>query len=223
MLPWIQLGAAKVPGSGEEMALYQRGTEFSIRVGNYDLMSSREHGSEDALASAACERLADPSSARILVGGLGMGFTLAAALRCVGKKGEVVVAELVPEVVAWNRAFLSGVAEHPLRDPRTTVREMDVARVIRSEPGGFNAILLDVDNGPRALTSANNGWLYTSAGLRAITTALRPRGILAVWSSGADPAFTKRLKQEGFATEEKRISSRGSKGARYLVWLAQRG
>ena len=223
MLPWTRLGAATVPGSGEEMALYQRGTEFSIRVGNYDLMSSREHGSEDVLASAACKRLGDTSAARILVGGLGMGFTLAAALNCVGRKGEVVVAELVPEVVQWNREFLSAVANHPLRDPRTVVQAVDVAKVIRRERAGFDAILLDVDNGPRALTSANNGWLYTVAGLRAIHNALRPRGVLAVWSSGDDPAFTRRLQQQGFTTESMRVSSRGSKGPRYLIWLAQRG
>src|SRR5687768_8168193 len=147
MIPWTLLDSAQVPGDGGEIRLYQRGSEYSIRVGSYELMNNRVHGSEDALASIVCERFQDRDSARVLVGGLGMGFTLAGVLRDIGPRGEVVVAELVPAVVKWNRGPLAAFAGNPLADPRVTVREGDVGQVIRSEPAAFDAILLDVDNG----------------------------------------------------------------------------
>lgn len=223
MIPWTIVDATQVPGDGGEMRLYQRGTEYSIRVGSYELMNNRVHASEDALASITCERLHDRAHARILIGGLGMGFTLAGVLKDVGARSEVVVAELVPAVVQWNRGPLSSFAGHPLADPRVTVREEDVGRVIRAEEHAFDAILLDVDNGPAGLTSKTNDWLYGRSGLRAAFAALRPHGILAVWSAGPDPAFTKRLHQAGFSVEEVRVRGRGAAGgSRFLIWIATR-
>ncbi len=217
MLPWSLLDTATVPGNGE-IRLHQRGGEFSIRVDNYELMNSREHGSEDALAELVGKRVAP--NARVLIGGLGMGYTLAAMLRVAGPKAEVVVAELVPAVVAWHRGPLAHVSGGALDDPRTIVREADVARVIGE--GTWDAILLDVDNGPRALTTKTNDRLYSVNGLRATWAALRPRGVLAIWSSGPDAAFTRRLQQIGFAVEEVAARSKANKGSRYLIWLATR-
>jgi spermidine synthase len=185
-------------------------------------MNSRVHGSEDALASLVCERL-DCGRVRVLIGGLGMGFTLLAVLKSVGRESRVIVSELVPEVVEWHRGPLSVVSGGALDDPRVTVRTEDVARVLREERNGFDAVLLDVDNGPVGLTSKKNDWLYSRAGLKAAHAALRPGGMLAVWSAGPDAAFTWRLQQAGFQTEEVRVRGRsGNRGARYLIWLARR-
>jgi len=224
VLPWTVLGSARVPGDGEELRLLRRGSEYSIRVGAYELMNNRIHASEDALASLVCERLDAPHAARVLIGGLGMGFTLAGVLRGVGAKADVVVAELVPEVVAWNRGPLSEVAGNPLADRRVTVHEGDVAEPIRNARAAWNAIILDVDNGPVALTAKNNQWLYTPAALRAAHAALRPRGMLAVWSAAPEPAFPRRLQQAGFTVEEIPVRGRASgRGPRYLVWIARAG
>jgi len=224
MIPWSQLASTTVPGDGAEMRLYRRGSEFSIRVGTNELMNSRIHGSEDALAGLVCERFADRSYARVLIGGLGMGFTLAGVLSRVGKQVAVVVAELVPAVVQWNRDQMAEVNGAALEDARVTVREIDVANIIRAERDAYDAILLDVDNGPAALTSKGNDRLYSLAGLRAGFAALRPRGVLAVWSAGPDPAFTRRLEQAGFEAEEVRVRGRGrAGGSRFLIWIAQRG
>jgi spermidine synthase len=219
MLPWTLIDTATIPGDGGEMRLHQRGSEFSIRVGGYELMNSRVHGSEDALASLVCARM-ECRGVRILIGGLGMGFTLAAVLQHVDASSEVVVSELVPAVVAWHRGPLAAVSDGALDDRRVAIREVDVARVLREEQNGFDAILLDVDNGPAGLTSKANDWLYSAAGLRAARGALRSRGVLAVWSAGADPAFTRRLQQAGFAVEEVPVRGRGAKGSRYLIWIA---
>jgi spermidine synthase len=222
MIPWTLLGNAPIPGGGEEMRLYQRGTEYSIRVGSQELMNSRVHASEDALAALACERLGARPRMRVLIGGLGMGFTLAAVLARVGRDAQVVVAELVPEVVAWNRGPLAELAGRPLDDERVVVREGDVARVIGTERAAFDAILLDVDNGPSGLTTEKNNWLYGAAGLRAAHAALREKGILAVWSAGPDAAFTRRLHQAGFTAEEVKVRGRdANRGPRFLIWVAQ--
>jgi spermidine synthase len=223
MLPWTLLDTATIPGDGGEMRLYQRGTEYSIRVGSYELMNSRVHGSEDALASLVLRRLGDTRASRILVGGLGMGFTLAAVLQQTGVAAEVVIAELVPAVVAWHRGPLSVVSKGALDDPRVAIREEDVAAIIRAETSAFDAILLAVDNGPAGLTSKQNDRLYDLNGLRAAHASLRPGGILAVWSAGPDERFTKRLRQSGFETEEVKVRGRGEQGgSRYLIWLARR-
>jgi spermidine synthase len=223
MIPWKLLDRVPVPGGQGELMLYQRGEEFSIRVtGHGELMNSRAHGSEDMLAALVCVRLAGRARPRFLIGGLGMGFTLAAALRDLGPDAAVVVAELVPAVVAWNRGALGALAGNPLLDPRVAVQEIDVARLLRSERNAFDAILLDVDNGPEGLTRDANDWLYGNAGLAAAFAALRADGILAVWSAGGDRNFTDRLRRAGFETEEIRVRARITKGARHTLWLARR-
>lgn len=224
MIPWVLLDTAQVPGNGGELQLYQRGDEFSIKIaGRGELMSSRVHGSEDALAEYTCARLANRETPRLLVGGLGMGFTLAAALQHAGDRAQVVVAELVPAVVAWNRGPLGEHAGHPLEDPRVSVREGDVARILKAGQQAYDAILLDVDNGPEGLTRKENDWLYSVNGLVAAYAALRPRGLLAVWSAGPDREFLQRLRKVGFDVEEVRVRSHGSKGARHMIWFARRG
>jgi spermidine synthase len=183
-------------------------------------MNSRLHGSEKALAELACARLQGRPQPRLLVGGLGMGFTLAAALKTVGPDAEVVVAELVPEVVSWNRTLIGEPAGHPLRDPRSCVYIGDVGNLIREEPAGFDAILMDVDNGPEALVRRENDWLYGAAGLRATRNALRPSGVLAIWSVSADRSFSKRLQQAGFDTTEHVVHAhRAGKGPRHHIWI----
>jgi spermidine synthase len=224
MIPWKLLDSARVPGGGPELRLYQRGEELSIRiVGRGELMNSRVHGSEDALAELTCARLAGRAHSRVLIGGLGMGFTLAAALRQLGPDAEVVVAELVPAVVEWNRGPLAGAAGHPLEDRRVTVRVADVAQILSKEAQAYDAILLDVDNGPEGLTRRDNDWLYSLNGLGAAFAALRPGGVLAVWSAGPDRDFSERLRRIGFEAEEVRVRARANrKGARHIIWLAAR-
>jgi spermidine synthase len=224
MTPWKLLDSAPVPGNGGELRLYQRGDEFSIKLsGRGELMSSRVHGSEDALAEQTCARLTESIASRLLIGGLGMGFTLAAALRHIGVQGRVEVAELVPAVVEWNRGLLGEAAGYPLRDPRVTVHAGDVARVLRAGQSVYDAILLDVDNGPEGLTRKENDWLYGMDGLNASSASLRPGGVLAVWSAGPDQDFMQRLRKVGFEVDEVRVRTRGSKGARHVIWFARRG
>ncbi len=224
MKPWKLLDTAVIPGGGSQLQLSQRDTEFSISiVGEGVLMGSRAHGSEDALAEIACRKIAGRSQSRVLIGGLGMGFTLAAALLRLGADAEVVVAELIPAVVAWNRGALGEAAGFPLEDQRTTVREGDVAKVLKSERRAFDAILLDVDNGPAGMTRKKNNWLYTLDGLTASYTALRPRGILAVWSAGPDRGFTERLRKAGFKVNQARVHEHNNRGELHTIWLAESG
>ena len=224
MTPWILLGSGQVPGNGGELRLYQRGSEFSIKiVGRGELMNSRVHGSEDALAEQGCAGLAGHAAPRLLIGGLGMGFTLAAALRQLDAQARVVVAELVPAVVEWNRGPLGAQAGYPLQDPRVMVHEGDVARLLQAEPQAYDAILLDVDNGPEGLTRKQNDWLYGINGLNAAYAALRPQGRLAVWSAGPDRDFLQRLRKVGFAVREVAVRGHGTRGARHIIWLARRG
>ena len=222
MIPWECLDRSFVPGNDQELGLYRRGDEFSIRVGHLELMNSRAHGSEDALAELACNRIAARPSPRMLVGGLGMGFTAAAALRFLSPESTLVVAELIPAVVTWNQGVLGHLAEQPLRDPRVGIKIADVADILRAEKETYDAILLDVDNGPGGLTSKANAWLYGVAGLQAASGALRPGGVLAVWSASADAGFVSRLRQAGFLVEEKEIRARGHRGSHHIVWLATR-
>ncbi|EWH03748.1 hypothetical protein [Halomonas sp. BC04] len=217
------IGTASIPGKGSELRLLQRNDEFSIRIAGSpgELMNTRLHGSEDALAELACERIADRTGIRVLIGGLGMGFTLAAALRSLPDSAEVVVAELVPGVVDWNRGPLGAAAGYPLNDPRAVVSLGDVGELLRREPGGFDAIMLDVDNGPEGLTRKENDWLYSPQGLAAAQEALRPDGVLAIWSAGQDPAFTERLRRIGLLVEEVTVRAhRPGKGAKHRIWLA---
>ncbi|MCB0770114.1 MAG: hypothetical protein KDC00_06890 [Flavobacteriales bacterium] len=219
------LDTAQVPNNGGELRFHQRGEEYAIEVVGVDgdLMSSASHDSEDALAEMALKRLKSPLDARILIGGLGMGFTLAAALRHTGPEARVVVAELVPEVVNWNEGPLGERAGRPMLDARAVVKVTDVLESIRAEKGGFDAILLDTDNGPVGLTQASNNRLYSHRGLRSAYDALRPDGILAVWSTDPDAPFTKRLGMAGFKVEEVKVHARGSKGTKHHLWFAKRG
>lgn len=223
MIAWEILGRARVPGNSGEMSLCKRGREFSIRMNGRELMNSRIHGSEEALSRLACGRIADRPKARVLIGGLGMGFTLAAALQRLGDECRVEVAELVPEVVAWNRGPLAHLAGNPLADGRVTVLETDVVFVLKESRRAYDAILLDVDNGPDGLVRKGNDWLYSRGGLAAAFAALRSRGVLAVWSTGPDRAFAGRLRRAGFAAEEIRVSAHESgKGGRHTIWIAVR-
>jgi spermidine synthase len=223
MIPRILLGSATIPGTKVELKLYESGGVFSIKIpGRGDLMNSRVHGSERALADLACERLAARANPRLLIGGLGMGFTLAAALQALGPGAEIVVAELVPEVVEWNRTLIGAPAGHPLADPRTRIYVGDVADLIRREPQGYDAILMDVDNGPEALVRRANDWLYGLEGLEATRAALRPEGVLAVWSASPDSLFSIRLRQAGFAVREHVVRPhRAGKGPRHHIWIGR--
>lgn len=217
---WEVLGEAKIPGGGT-MQLYRRGEELSIRVERRELMNSRVHGSEDALAAQAVERLGVRPSTQVLIGGLGMGFTLAAALRALPRGGRVVVAELVPEVLAWNLGPIGPVAGHPLSDARVTVRIADVVHVLREAPAAFDVIMLDVDNGPEGFTTSGNDGLYNPAGLAATRQALTPGGVVGWWSAFPSPAFGPRLRRAGFVFDEVRVRERGDKGARHTLWFAR--
>lgn len=217
------LGTATIPGKGTQLRLLQRNDEFSIKIAGSsgELMNSRLHGSEDALAMLACEHISDNPAPRVLIGGLGMGFTLAAALGALGETAEVTVAELVPEVEQWNLGPLGSAAGDPLKDPRARVHIGDVVQLIKDSPASFDAILLDIDNGPEGLTRKENDWLYTMPGIAAAQAALTSDGILAYWSAGQDPAFTERLKRAGLSVEPVTVRAhRPGKGAKHVIWLA---
>ncbi len=221
MLPWIKLDETTVPGGGV-LKLMQRGSEFSIMSGTTELMNSRLSGSEEQLATLSAARLAGRKAPRVLIGGLGMGFTLRAALQSFGEDAELVVAELVPAVIAWARGPLAPIHGTSLEDPRVRLHEGDVAAAIAAGPP-WDAILLDVDNGPGGLSRPGNDRLYSPAGLAAAHARLVPGGHLAVWSSHRDEKFTRRLHQAGFAVEEVAVrATRSGKGARHTIWFATR-
>jgi len=222
MIRWEQLDVTRVPGGGE-LKLMRRGTEYSIMSGAIELMNSRLSGSEEALATLTWEALGGKPAPRMLIGGLGMGFTLRAALAVLPPKAALVVAELAPAVIAWARGPLAGLFEGALEDPRVQVREGDVAETIAAARGAYDAILLDVDNGPGGLNREANDGLYSAAGLAAARAALAPGGVLAVWSAAPDAPFVNRLRKAGFAVEEKRVrATRSGRGARHVIWLARR-
>ena len=223
MLPWIQLDSAQIPGEAGELRLKQRGSEFSIMLGSNELMNSRLSGSEEALATLSYDKLKGRPRPSILIGGLGLGFTLRAALAVVPNDATVVVAELVPAVVSWARGPMAEVFKGCLDDPRVGIYQGDVSELIRSSRAKFDAILLDVDNGPDGLTRQSNDGLYDFAGLKAAREALRPGGVLAVWSSGPDASFTRRVRDSGFAVEAVNSRANGKRGgARHVIWLAQK-
>ena len=227
MIPWVHLDTAQVPGGGE-LRLMQRGAEFSIRLGSDELMNSRLSATEQALATIACEKIRTgkrPNERpRILIGGLGMGFTLRAALTVLGKQAHITVAELVPAVVAWARGPMAKLSGDSLTDPRVRIHQGDVGDLIGSGRFAYDAILLDVDNGPQGMTRKANDGLYDLKGLRAAHTALRPGGVLAVWSSGPDAKFTARLRKTGFKVDEIPLRAKGPRGgARHFIWTATRG
>jgi spermidine synthase len=219
VIPWTLLDTAKIPDGGGELRLKQRGQEFSIMLGTNELMNSRLSGSEKALATLSCEKIRGRKAPHMLIGGLGMGFTLRAALEELGADATVTVAELVPAVVAWARGPMAEVFQGCLDDPRVAIHDGDVRVLIASGRGAYDAILLDVDNGPDGITHAANDGLYDYAGLAAARKALRPGGVLAVWSSGRDTGFTRRLRDSGFAAEEVGVRANGKSGARHVIWL----
>lgn len=220
MIRWVQLGTASVPDGGE-LRLMQRGSEFTIFAGAAELMGSRLSGSEEALASLSCARLRERPSPHILIGGLGMGFTLRTALAALGPDARITLAELVPEILTWARGPLAGIHGDSLDDPRVTIFAGDVGDLIAGAHARYDAILLDVDNGPEGLMRAANDDLYDAHGLREAREALRPEGILAVWSASPHAVFAQRLRQMGFAVEEHRVRASGrTSGPRHIVWLA---
>ena len=222
MIPWSLIDTAQVPGGGE-LRLLQRGAEFSIKLDQHELMNSRLSATEQALATIACEKIRARSRPSILIGGLGMGFTLRAALTVLGPKAHIIVAELVPAVVAWARGPMAKLSGDSLSDPRVRIRETDVGELIGSARSAYDAILLDVDNGPEGMTRKANDCLYDLKGLRAAYAALRPGGVLAVWSSRPDPKFTARLRKTGFDVIENPVRAKGPQGgAQHFIWTATR-
>lgn len=223
MIPWLQIDTASVPGADVELRLMQRGAEFSMMLGPSELMNSRLSGSEEALATLACKRIEAVKRPQLLIGGLGMGFTLRAALAVLGAEARIVVAELVPAVIAWARGPMAGLFGDSLDDPRASIRSADVVEVIQSQPSSFDAILLDVDNGPEALIRKANDALYHPKGLKAIRRALRPGGVLAVWSSGPNGSFSSRLRDAGFDVNEVGVRATTKRsGAHHVIWFATR-
>ena len=222
MIPWQHLGTSSIPGGAGELRLKRRGAEFSIMLGRIELMNSRLSGSEEALATLTSARLTDCKAPRVLIGGLGMGFTLRAALPAFGPRASLTIAELVPAVVDWARGPMAELFAGVLDDPRVHIVVDDVGAVMRA--GTYDAILLDVDNGPDGLTRASNDALYTPQGLAAAKSALAPGGVLAVWSCAPDDAFLARLKRAGFKSVEQHTvrAHRGTGGAKHTIWLAVR-
>ncbi|GLK88786.1 spermidine synthase [Pseudomonas turukhanskensis] len=225
MKRFVLLDTAPIPENGGALCLFEYGEDFVIKIQGGDggqLMNTRMHGSEDALAEIPCKRVTHRPTPRVLIGGLGMGFTLASALKHLGKNAQVVVAELVPGVIEWNRGPLGAKAGMPIDDPRSEIRCADVANVLQSEPQGFDAIMLDVDNGPEGLTQRSNSGLYSAAGLQNCHRALRAKGILAVWSASADRKFSERVAKAGFKVEEVQVYAHGNKGTRHTIWIAEK-
>lgn len=218
MKPWIEHARTATP-DGEELCLRERDSEFVIEIdGGAMLMSNRVHGSEMEQADLACSNL-PKARPHVLVGGLGMGFTVRATLDLLPKDGIVTVSELLPAIVEWNRGILSPFAGHPLRDPRVRVDQNDVAKTIRSNPKTFDAILLDVDNGPEPFTATHNAALYGDAGLQAARKALKPGGTYAVWSAFGDHKFEQRLRANGFQARSERVRACKGRGSRHTVFL----
>ena len=219
MLESQTIDSARIEG-GSEFVLARHDQEWIVRVDGRVLMSSRMHDSEEALAEHALERCEDPGT--VLVGGLGLGFTLRAVLDRVASDARVTVAELVPQLVTWNRTHLAELNDRPLDDARCEVVVGDVYDTIRHSPRTFDVILLDVDNGPVALSSAKNQRLYSEAGVRACHQALRAGGVLAVWSSGPNARFERRLASAGFAVDVLRVAARKGSGARHVIFMGER-
>lgn len=222
MIPFKLIDTAS--WAGTTLRLYRRGDEFSIRVDKAgELMNSRAHNSEDVLATLACEKMVGRENVQLLVGGLGMGFTLAAVLANSGADAKVTVSELIPAVVRWNRDYMGMLARFPLEDGRVHVLELDVAQVMSAHKGSFDAIMLDVDNGPSSFTHDDNDALYSLKGLIRAHDALKPGGVLTVWSASVDPAFAARMVKAGFDVKEHRVGShKARRGNRHTIWVGVR-
>jgi spermidine synthase len=220
MIPLETLGRART-ADDRDLVLYHRDGVFQIRIDGLELMSSNAHGSEKALAELAHEAVLEARRPRLLIGGLGMGFTLRAALDCFPRSATLVVAELFAEVVEWNRGPLSHLAGRPLDDPRVQLHRADVNDLLAGEP--FDCILLDVDNGPGAFTVKSNARLYGSSGINRMLRALKPGGVLALWSSAVEPAFERQLNKAGLEVQCHRVHARGAGGgARHAIYLVRR-
>lgn len=222
MRNWELLDEAAIPGSSDRLRLYRGKDDFFIKITSVsgELMSTRKFGSEVALGSLPCKRIKNRNHARVLIGGLGMGFTLAAALKELDAGAEVTVAELIPAVVEWNRGPLGERSGYPLNDLRTRVHTGDVSKLLQKGERHFDVIAMDVDNGPEGLTVRGNDNLYSTKGILMTQRALKPGGILAYWSAGPDPAFHERLRLCGLTVEEIQVFAHGKKGARHTIWLA---
>ncbi|SHE91683.1 Spermine/spermidine synthase [Microbulbifer donghaiensis] len=224
MKPWVELGTAHIPNGGGILTLRQREQEFSISLSGPrgELMNSRRFNSERELSLLGCAHLKQHSNARVVVGGMGMGYTLAAALEVLPPDAEVIVADLIPEVVEWNRGPLGACAGRPLDDSRCAVHIGDVRELLEKGDSDYDAVLLDVDNGPEGLTKSDNNWLYSLEGTSSIYESLTPGGMLAVWSAGPDTMYVHRLKKTGFDVEVKTVRERPGKGARHTIFLARK-
>jgi spermidine synthase len=221
MIPWLQIDTVPVPGADVELRLMRRGGDFSMMLGANELMNSRLSGSEEALATLACRRIEKVRRPHLLIGGLGMGFTLRAALAVLGPEARITVAELVPAVIAWARGPMADLFGDSLDDARVSIRSADVIEVIQSHASAFDAILLDVDNGPEGLIRKANDALYDPKGLKAIRRALKPGGVVAVWSSGPNALFSKRLRDAGFDVNEVAVRATAKRrGAHHVIWFA---
>ena len=222
MKPW-KIVSRSTATDEATLVLWERDGEYVIRVGGQWLMSSRSHGSESAMAEAGLARTG--ADLQVLIGGLGCGYTLRATLDRLGPAGRVTVAEISQSVIDWNRGPLGPLSGQPLDDARVTVERADVAKVVQRAPADWDAILLDVDNGPEALTLPTNHWLYEPMGLQSMYRGLREDGRLVIWSAGPDAAFARRLRAEGFAVEERLVPARGGtgRGSRHTLFVAVRG
>jgi spermidine synthase len=223
MREWTLVGTAVVPGSETTLTLHQSSHDFVIRLAGSgtELMSTRRRGSEEALGRLPFAHIPNPENAKVLIGGLGMGFTLAAALHAAGRDACVTVAELVPEVVEWNRGPLGDKSGSPLKDPRIRLHIGDVTSLLRERTSNYDIIALDIDNGPEGLTSAENDWLYSQPGIATTRRALRPGGVIAYWSATSDPRFAKRLRDTGDKIFEERVHAHGKKGTRHTIWMVK--
>jgi len=223
MIPWKLLSTTTTPDKKGELKLFERDGDYSIQVDGQELMNSRMFGSEKKLAELSCCEIAHRKKAAVLIGGLGMGYTLSAALETLSPDADIIVSELIPAVVEWNREVLGGLADHPLKDARVSVRVEDVVPIIKNSKSAFDAILLDVDNGPDSLTHEGNDRLYSLTGLTMIKRALRPGGVVAIWSASADTAFTQKLMRASFQVTEKRVRARiNNKGPMHTIWIAKK-
>jgi spermidine synthase len=232
MIPWTLLGTADIPNNGGQLKLTQRQNEFSIHLKGVrgELMNSRVHSSELALADLGCAHVQSKPNAQVLVGGLGMGFTLSAALKAVLQSADVTVAELVPEVIEWNKGPLGECANKPLLDKRTKVHLGDVADLLLAKNASqaqfnqqlYDAVLLDVDNGPEGFTHSDNNNLYSLKSLVAIRQSLELGGVLAIWSAWNDPKFTNQLKKARFKVDTKTVRAHKGKGSRHTIYLAKK-
>ncbi|MCB1430141.1 MAG: hypothetical protein KDJ66_13625 [Nitratireductor sp.] len=222
MIAWEHLASADMPGGGA-LKLMRRGKEYSIKLDRIELMNSRLSGSEDALATMALERIGPVAAPHVLIGGLGMGFTLRAALACFPDDAVITVAELSPDIIEWARGPMSELFGASMEDPRVVIHIGDVGPLIAGSKARYHAILLDVDNGPEGISRADNDAIYSPKGLGAAKSALKPGGVLGVWSQGPDAAFHGRMKQSGLKTEEVRVKANaGRKGARHVLWFGTR-